>query len=765
MNIRRYGAGLVLGGMLFGAFALRFALAYFVFTSTRDTSTVGIMALQILEGARPLYYAGQAYMGALEAYAVAVVFRLFGVSATTLTLAPILFALGWITAVFMLFRRVTGSLAGGAAAAACAAFGGYYTVWYTMGAYGGYPGMLLFGTAALVLALRLTQDREPTVRWPWWALGLTFALGIWTNMQSLPFFMVAWFWLLADWALGRRDRRQLMMIVGSGAIGLLGFLPKWTVWDLVVSGRENDVSEIVLSAVGSHFYTFWHRNLPELFFWPNEAGPVVVPILLIVCSGLPMLYYLGALRRVRQQPAWLIPLLFTVFYMTLYFLHPMSALSAPRYLISPFTMMVGAGFASMVCAPRRPVRVAGLLMLTLWCSVNVLGVADKIRRSSAQKIQSLEDRQSTIDAAREMGMHHVKMIGALPDQLRGIVLSFMSQREVRFLAMQDDRILEHHLGWARDESAGYAFPAGLRSYFDGALQAMNVRESDLRITPEYALLGNLQPAHAQRSLAPIKRIMIEGLDGQGEHLMDWTRSTGVSPTSETQRLTIELEGMRRVDGMRFFPVGEELPRGPYDLEVSRDGVMYHALVTNLKRTGESYVSGNRIYFKDYEPAQDHRWPPVEAAYVRMTIRGGSQHAWALAEAVVFEHVSERGPIEESEVQNIEAWLQAQGMTFCWADRWMSSHLQGTASLPPPNIRYPETLPSRHIPCRPDQAICVESSMADEAARLLAASLPAGVTVQTHAFDAYTLLSLAGAFAPDAELSPPLIWNGHTLLRP
>jgi hypothetical protein len=480
---------------------------------------------------------------------------------------------------------------------------------------------------------------------------------------------------------------------------------------------------------------------------------------------LPVLYYLATLLRVRQRPERLIPLLFLLIFFPLYLLHPMSGLSAPRYLISCFTMVTCAGFASMLSASRRYYRVAGLLMLILWCSVNALGVAGKIQRSSAQKTQSMENRQKTIDTARAMGLLHIKIIGGLPDQLRGIVLSFASKREVRFLALRDDRILEHHLGWEGDESAGYAFAPGLQRYFDGALQAMNALDYKIRSAPEFSLLGGMRPAHSQRRFAPVKSIVIQGMRGQGDSLGDWTRSTGVTPTGDTQRLVIELDGVRRIDGMRLFPVFEDLPRGPYDIEISRDGLVYEMIVTNRIRSGESYVSGNRIYIKDYESAQDHRWPPVEAAYVRMTIRSGRQLEWTMAEVLVFEHIGDRGSVEESEVREVDAWLQTNGMVFCWADRWMSRRLLGASTLPPPNMRYPYTMQTRRIPCRPDHAIVVDASMAAEAARLLRASLPAGVTLKTERFAAYTVLAMDGEFPPQAALSPPLIWNGHTLLRP
>jgi hypothetical protein len=57
---------------------------------------VGLMGRHVLNGARPVFYYGQAYMGAQEAYLGACVFRLFGSSMNTLRLVPMFFAMTWV---------------------------------------------------------------------------------------------------------------------------------------------------------------------------------------------------------------------------------------------------------------------------------------------------------------------------------------------------------------------------------------------------------------------------------------------------------------------------------------------------------------------------------------------------------------------------------------------------------------------------------------------------------------------------------------------
>jgi predicted membrane-bound mannosyltransferase len=59
-----------------------------------DEGIVGLMGKHILEqGALPVFFYGQAYLGALEAYCAAAMFALFGVSLTSLRLVPFLFSI------------------------------------------------------------------------------------------------------------------------------------------------------------------------------------------------------------------------------------------------------------------------------------------------------------------------------------------------------------------------------------------------------------------------------------------------------------------------------------------------------------------------------------------------------------------------------------------------------------------------------------------------------------------------------------------------
>ena len=72
---------IALPGILLVALLLKGILLYVgVVSFDSDEAVVGLMARHILQGARPIFFYGQAYMGSLDAYLVAGAFALLGES-------------------------------------------------------------------------------------------------------------------------------------------------------------------------------------------------------------------------------------------------------------------------------------------------------------------------------------------------------------------------------------------------------------------------------------------------------------------------------------------------------------------------------------------------------------------------------------------------------------------------------------------------------------------------------------------------------------
>src|SRR5690242_724530 len=159
-----------------------------------DEAMVGIQAEHILRGDFPTYFYGQAYMGSLETYLIAILFRLFGPSPWAMRAVPILLSLAlvyltWRLAYALLPRdsRATPLLAG--LAALFAAAPPLYDAVTELRTWGGqievYVIILALLLATVELAQRLRADGEGagvaelTRRWAIW--GFLAGLGIWVN--------------------------------------------------------------------------------------------------------------------------------------------------------------------------------------------------------------------------------------------------------------------------------------------------------------------------------------------------------------------------------------------------------------------------------------------------------------------------------------------------------------------------------------------------------------------------------------------------------
>ena len=129
----------------------RSLLAARTFPLPVDTGTLAWMALNILEGERPLFLYGFCYSGSPMAYLLAASFRLGGVSWVTFAAPVVLLAGLWVWLTFRLFERLGGARVGLAAALACT-FADWNTSWYTLAPDTSYSALLALGTAILLLA-------------------------------------------------------------------------------------------------------------------------------------------------------------------------------------------------------------------------------------------------------------------------------------------------------------------------------------------------------------------------------------------------------------------------------------------------------------------------------------------------------------------------------------------------------------------------------------------------------------------------------------
>src|SRR5256714_7229142 len=214
-----------------------------------DEALVGIQAERIAAGAEhplPVFFYGQPYMGALEAYLAAGLFRLVGPSVQALRLVPLFFALLLVVLTYELARRVAGRPAASVAALLAALPPLYVGVW-SVKARGGYVETLALGSALLIATHRLLYGPSeglgltapvpggPRRTYGWWLLwGAVAGLMFWVSPLSVYYILTGAGALVVaalrrhHWRPHRRDLRTALPPLGLILAGALaGGLPLW----------------------------------------------------------------------------------------------------------------------------------------------------------------------------------------------------------------------------------------------------------------------------------------------------------------------------------------------------------------------------------------------------------------------------------------------------------------------------------------------------------------------------------------------------------
>lgn len=153
-----------------------------------DEAIVGIMAQDIAAGrSLPVFFYGQRYMGALEAYVVAGLSGVVDRPITALRLAPALFFAAMVCAQYLMLTRWRGRGCGFAAGAVLIAAAPMFAQW-SISARGGYIEILLWGTLLLWSYSEwwIRSAGAATVRQRF-AFGVLVGSGMWINPSIVIF--------------------------------------------------------------------------------------------------------------------------------------------------------------------------------------------------------------------------------------------------------------------------------------------------------------------------------------------------------------------------------------------------------------------------------------------------------------------------------------------------------------------------------------------------------------------------------------------------
>jgi 4-amino-4-deoxy-L-arabinose transferase-like glycosyltransferase len=215
-----------------------------------DEAVVALMARHILEGARPVFFYGQAYMGSLDAWITAAAFALGGESVLSIRLGQSVLYIGIVAVGWGAAWRLTGRTSAALIAALLLAIPPVLLALYTTATLGGYNETLLLGGLVWWLAYDVAHEYRRSL-WRWGLMGLCAGLGWWTNALIVTYAAPAALLILYALQQDRRDLSGYAVGIGAALIGfIIGALP-WISFNL-----ENDfagLSFLIGSRDGSGF--------------------------------------------------------------------------------------------------------------------------------------------------------------------------------------------------------------------------------------------------------------------------------------------------------------------------------------------------------------------------------------------------------------------------------------------------------------------------------------------------------------------------------
>lgn len=192
-----------------------------------DEAIVGLMAKHIMEGREyHVFYYGQDYMGSLEAFMIAGVFAVFGVSVLNLKLLMLALFMGFIALTYYLAKFMTNKGAALLSILFLSIPPSFLSIW-GLKASGGYIETLIFGSSIIFLTFKIMEAEKNSgheKRYDLFALlGLIGGVAWWTNMLIIYYFIPVLIFLYPVLKKGFLLQRFSITFF----LFILGSLPAW----------------------------------------------------------------------------------------------------------------------------------------------------------------------------------------------------------------------------------------------------------------------------------------------------------------------------------------------------------------------------------------------------------------------------------------------------------------------------------------------------------------------------------------------------------
>jgi hypothetical protein len=292
-----------------------------------DEAVVGLMARGILQGERPTFFYGQAYMGSLDAWIVALGFAALGESVRTIHLVQLALFMGVVAATYGAAWALSGRVIVAVVAGLTLAVPSVLVALYSTATLGGYNETLLFGALIVLFGFPLLSGA--TGGWRWALIGVLAGLGWWTNALIAVYLLPVGVLLLARlWRERKGGARILIGPVLAAAGFALGSAPWW------VFALEYDLAPL----------RFLFGSSGGGFASAETSQPLGVRLIGVAAFGLPAALGL----RAPWSPAWFAPV--AGVFVALMYAAGVVVLIRRRGMLKPGGRALVLGMIALLCA-------------------------------------------------------------------------------------------------------------------------------------------------------------------------------------------------------------------------------------------------------------------------------------------------------------------------------------------------------------------------------------------------------------------------------
>jgi len=363
-----------------------------------DEAIVALMARHILQGERPIFFYGQAYMGSLDAWLVAGAFRIFGEQVFSIRIVQIglyvLFLLTtWLIARLIFKDRFVADLS-----IWVAAVPPVLVTTYTTATLGGYGETLVLGNLVLLIGYQVTLGEWRSNWRAWLTLGIVSGLAFWTNGLSVVYFIpvaAAGLWTL--------NKEQ----IGLYVICVVGFFVASSPWwfynttqggaALAIFNQDTPTSSTVLSRTIGLLALGVTALLGIRHPWtPNFVSIPVQLILLLLMMGAILVYIKNKHdKKIPIARGWEALIgIFIISFLVLFIGTQFGVDATGRYLL-PLYLAIVLLQAMFIGVALKWRKVAGLTLLSLIILMN--GYETWIASVSPEKITTQFDPITRFD--------------------------------------------------------------------------------------------------------------------------------------------------------------------------------------------------------------------------------------------------------------------------------------------------------------------------------------------------------------------------------